>query len=367
MSGAKKIRFEIETITPMFLAGADQTRAELRAASIKGLLRFWWRALQSESNLDDLRKKEGRIFGGADEKQGRGSSFSIRQRVIHDGDLKRTTVDLPKHNISVTSISKGRTFPVNILEYLAYGPCSYDRTKKRNVIEREYIQHGFKFTIQMMIFRERFLNELLKVIYVFDLFGGIGSRSRNGFGSFSVVNKKKCFSLISSEVSINNPYTKENLQEIIKPTDSKSYPSFTKETKVFRTKELYNSWDKALADVGKIYRGIRSGDIKSNEGKNNVFERKHTYNKRIFIGSPIIVQKKEKSFLSRHAKPYFIKIVKEDNQYRAYILYLPSQYCYGLEEDRNKKRINYSDVDRRFTEVCNEFNDFLSQHMKTVL
>lgn len=44
----KKITFEIETITPMFLAGAEQGKAELRAACLKGLLRFWWRAIRYE-------------------------------------------------------------------------------------------------------------------------------------------------------------------------------------------------------------------------------------------------------------------------------------------------------------------------------
>ncbi len=133
-----KVTFEIETITPMFLSGADQSKAELRAASIKGLLRFWWRALQVESNLEKLRIEENKIFGSADEKEGGCSTFSIR--VSYNGDLNYTTKDLPNHSIRVTSKSKNKTFPVNILEYLAYGPCTYDKNKKRNVIIREYIQ-----------------------------------------------------------------------------------------------------------------------------------------------------------------------------------------------------------------------------------
>jgi len=40
-----KITFDYETITPMFLAGADQGQVELCAPSIKGTLRFWWRAM----------------------------------------------------------------------------------------------------------------------------------------------------------------------------------------------------------------------------------------------------------------------------------------------------------------------------------
>ncbi len=36
--------FTIEVVTPAFLGGSD-TNAELRSASFKGLLRYWWRVL----------------------------------------------------------------------------------------------------------------------------------------------------------------------------------------------------------------------------------------------------------------------------------------------------------------------------------
>jgi CRISPR-associated protein Cmr1 len=36
--------FEVEVVTPMFLGGANNLEAELRVPSIKGMLRFWWRA-----------------------------------------------------------------------------------------------------------------------------------------------------------------------------------------------------------------------------------------------------------------------------------------------------------------------------------
>lgn len=41
----KKINFTLETLTPLFLAGNDQNAVELRAASIRGHLRYWYRAL----------------------------------------------------------------------------------------------------------------------------------------------------------------------------------------------------------------------------------------------------------------------------------------------------------------------------------
>ncbi len=51
----KTIEFECETITPMFLAGADGKTPELRPPSIKGLMRFWWRAINGHLPLNNLK------------------------------------------------------------------------------------------------------------------------------------------------------------------------------------------------------------------------------------------------------------------------------------------------------------------------
>lgn len=74
--------FTCEVITPMFLAGADGSTPELRPASIKGAMRFWWRAMngglvrkdeQGRWDYSELKKRESEIFGGTSQR----SSFSI--------------------------------------------------------------------------------------------------------------------------------------------------------------------------------------------------------------------------------------------------------------------------------------------------
>ena len=70
-----KITFECETITPMFLSGADGATPELRPPSIKGALRFWWRAMNGHLSLPELKRIEGEIFGDT----GRRSGIVIRE------------------------------------------------------------------------------------------------------------------------------------------------------------------------------------------------------------------------------------------------------------------------------------------------
>ena len=352
----KKISFEIETITPMFLSGADQSKAELRAASIKGLLRFWWRALQAESDINKLRERESQIFGSSDVEKGGGSSFSIR--VSHDGDIKttRTTkfLDNPNYKVSV----EGKTFKMNILAYLAYGLYDF----KKGFL-RDYIAHGEKFHIIFNIKREDYLQDIVRTMFVFSLFGGIGSRNRNGFGSFDISNGSESFNTMKDTFVIDNPYKAGNLHKIIKrEVPISDYPSFSKGTKIFKAQKSFSSVFDSLADVGKIY---RSGRIS--------LENRHQFQKRQFIGAPLDPPKETfESFLERHAKPYFIKIAKEDNSYRSYVLYLPSQYCEGKEREDRKERgehkiIDHSAVNRQFDAVCTQFNEFLVQHMDTVI
>src|SRR3989338_2067412 len=133
MAKIEKISFDIETVTPMFLAGADGKTAELRPASLKGLLRYWWRALQAESDLSRLRDNESGIFGSVD----RGGSFSIQ---IKHEPFKSTRNKLPNHPVPV----EGKTFTINILEYLAYGTYTHEK-RQVNVFVRDYIPPNTKF------------------------------------------------------------------------------------------------------------------------------------------------------------------------------------------------------------------------------
>ncbi len=347
----QQITFEIETVTPMFLSGADQNRAELRAASIKGLLRYWWRALQAESDLDKLRDRESRIFGSADERKGGASSFSIR--ITRSADIRTARTDeflqRPHYKIPV----EGKPFKMNILGYLAYG--LYDIKKG---FLRDYILPGEKFSIVITLLRRNCFDDVIAAMLAFSLFGGIGSRTRNGLGSFDISNRTEAFAAIKDSFDINNPYQTENLKKLAKQAgEVSSYSSFSKGTKVFRAKNCFSTGLDALADVGKTYRSGRG-----------FLEAHYQFQKRQFIGAPLDPPKQIfKSFLDRHAKPYFIKIAKEGDKYRSYILYLPSKYCDGLEKDRNKHPINHDKEDKKFAEVCADFNSFLLQSMDTII
>ena len=80
MKCMQEATFNVETITPLFLAGADQGTAELRAPSFRGAMRYWFRALvggmtgTGTNGLEEVIKAEADVFGATDQ----GSSVRVK-------------------------------------------------------------------------------------------------------------------------------------------------------------------------------------------------------------------------------------------------------------------------------------------------
>lgn len=175
-----KVTFECETITPMFMAGADGKTPELRPPSIKGAMRFWWRAMNGHLGLDELRKQEAAIFGGTGENVGK-SFFNLRVRNINGkiSDFK----PLPHHT--------GDFNCEQCKETGVTGKCN-----KGFILPCYSITTTFDIFIDLVIVKLKKIqdevNPQIKKEYIFTLLeilqilGGLGKRSRRGFGSFLI-------------------------------------------------------------------------------------------------------------------------------------------------------------------------------------
>src|SRR6266567_6910588 len=76
----QEVTFNLQTLTPLFLAGAEQTEAELRAPTFRGLMRYWQRALAGgiagtdTLGLKQVMEAEKNVFGSTNT----GSAVSVR-------------------------------------------------------------------------------------------------------------------------------------------------------------------------------------------------------------------------------------------------------------------------------------------------
>lgn len=296
------ITFNCRFITPAFLGGADpKGTPELRPPSIKGALRFWWRAQYDLADLAEMKKRESEIFGGVDGDGATRSSFIIR--VQHEEF--QTSLKLPDFKSAV----RDKHFKINIFEYLAFGTFDRDNVKKENVLNRSFVLQGQSFQVIFIFTKSEFREEVIKAFHLFSLFGGLGNRSRNGLGGIIIDNYKMPSDWLSILKGLKNRV-------------EKSFNSFSTKIACFQTDHTFESPEQALAEIGKAYKNARE----------YVDNQKHNYTHRSYISSPIVDKKVQTTFLDRHTKPYFMSVVKEDNRYRGIILYLPYLFLEGAGE-----------------------------------
>lgn len=149
----KKLTVTLETVTPMFLAGANQQSAELRAPSFIGALRYWTRAalggVLGDSNLDALKKAEEEVWGSTN------GSGSLTISVSHPELSHRRINPLPHKNT-------GTSFE------------GFDAGQK------------FQLTMTHMRGREQTWDMGVASLLLMLAHGGVGRRSRRGWGTLRI-------------------------------------------------------------------------------------------------------------------------------------------------------------------------------------
>lgn len=165
----KTIEATYRITTPMFCSGADQTRAELRLPSFKGVLRFWWRALNFEKlggSIEEVHRREAAIFGSATQGQSR--------FLFH--------VNPP--TLPAEAIADQQHFSPSTWEgYVGYGLTDKD---KRPI--RQFIRAGTEFRVTAIGPRAG-ANDwaaLRTSLIALGTLGGFGGRSRKGWGSLTL-------------------------------------------------------------------------------------------------------------------------------------------------------------------------------------
>ncbi|NMB63518.1 MAG: type III-B CRISPR module RAMP protein Cmr1, partial [Spirochaetes bacterium] len=172
--GRIKRSYLIEVVTPLFISGADTQISELRASSLKGLLRFWWRAINPINDLNNSQNKEGKIFGSTMNDSSCKSSFSL---MIEPKEVK-IEQNMPKGKMVAVNSSK-KQFNIDIFTYLGIG--IYD--PKTRQWARKNIAPGSTFIIHCTYDSESIKDEIEKALSALIHYGGLGAKSRNGFGS----------------------------------------------------------------------------------------------------------------------------------------------------------------------------------------
>ncbi len=258
MNEKNQIKATFVINTPMFLGDyqSDKTAEMIRPPSVKGALRFWWRAVMwssfrkqaknDEEALANLHRKEAELFGIAAE----------------------TYKDLAQASVMLTVLSNTRaaTKTLGTLDFwhkylLGQGLSHFNAGLLRSALPSPS-------SFQILIYFKKNVSEedkqsVLKALQVFGLLGGLGSRMRRGWGSVSLTELDFCGEK-QAIAGDKNQYI-GMLKELLTDLDKEEPPfsAFSQKTKILLEKSYTNPLD-ALKKAGEEMAMYRSW------GKNNL-------------------------------------------------------------------------------------------------
>ena len=199
-----KIDVSLRLVTPAFVGGALRGRSVppegIRPPEIKALLRYWWRATQ-HGPVSEMAAREAEIFGSRD------GSIGRRLRVVPTESLGPRKTEFS---------SAGTVYPPGFYTYRAYGPVSWirERQQAESTVPEVAPGHFRRFSIYC---RDSDFDQVLKALWLLSAFGGVGSRSRRGWGSLAVTGVdegwRRCFGSGKDEM---NPHTAADTGELCK-------------------------------------------------------------------------------------------------------------------------------------------------------
>jgi CRISPR-associated protein Cmr1 len=205
-------------VTPMFLGDAEQKATEIRPPSVKGALRFWWRALNwgrfrngtdDATALQNLHEAEAELFGAAaDEKN---NKLGQSQFLIQIMPARR---------------SKESAWPRNQTPsgYLGLGLFSMPGHPQR---EGFMEQQDFTVTLRFKPGTDERIDkneiQVRDALTALSLFGGLGSRARRGFGSVALITLDG----IPHSIKTKKDYASQLSELLSRYPKTESLPPFT--------------------------------------------------------------------------------------------------------------------------------------------
>ncbi|SMG55437.1 type III-B CRISPR module RAMP protein Cmr1 [Paenibacillus aquistagni] len=269
-------RYFIKVVTPMFGGSSEpgdvDPRFPIRSASIRGHLRFWWRATRGAryETAEELRKVESNIFGDTQ----------------HPSKVK-IWVDQPIHKPQKIEFKKrgeaGYNEELSNLRYVLF-PFENKLSSLKKCTNKQwnsqqgqkenddmyYPSHSFELYIEYLLGvgkseedqqleLEKYKKEIHAALWAWINFGGIGARTRRGCGSlycsrFSMKEDERFYNQRDVE-----KWYKEHLQtygiQLLSGNKSREWPTLSNEIHLqFHKQEIWDAWSKTI----RVYQLFRS-------------------------------------------------------------------------------------------------------------
>jgi len=324
----QRLEYQVRFVTPAFLGNAYQG-AQWRTPPFKALLRQWWRIVHAPKvnfSVDPLWRDEGQLFGVAADGMGsRRSLVGLRLSEWSNGTIDQWQPDDRLTHPEVTS-RKGEPMQIGAQLYLGYGPLTFGETQRRDqrgqVIKGTVLSSDPKRSavadsdIRTLTISapESHLNEITRAMALADWFGGLGSRSRNGWGSLE----------ITAKPAPRIPdLTVDKLSGVLRPLEEclgvdwpHAIGSTNRGPLVWSTKPQ-QSWSGALKELARIKIAFRTG-LSFDNVRAGEFGNRH------FLGYPVTNHMVEAwGNQGRLANQILFKVRRSGNKWVGVIVHLP--------------------------------------------
>ncbi len=266
--------YHIELVTPLFGGGAVPGENDpvtlIRGPGIRGNLRFWWRATRGAKfkNIDDLRKREGEIWGTA--------SYPSPVTIIIKDETKSkgeqwARYELDQKKRGVKSLPK----PID-KNFKMYALFPFKGKAEKGIIIEQPSIVTTKASFNLVLKWPRNIDLFMEIeaaVWAWVNFGGLGARTRRGCGALY------CSTLSPSWENVNSlkNWYKRCLDKysIELPTETRGWPTLptheeillkTKNNRVNVMKPL-EAWSKTIEALENFRQGTGIGRRSKNKGK----------------------------------------------------------------------------------------------------
>lgn len=193
-----------ELITPMYGGGTVSTKVDekmpIRASSIRGALRFWWRLLAKNHankevwNVKNIKQAESELWGGVGSGGDDGKAGKVLLKIAKQPKVNEQNL------ISYDELNRLRyvLFP-------AYNETDDDK-KPHKLLKPDNITFQLQFALVDTCGAQR--QQIVETLQWWANFGGLGFRSRKGLGAIAVTEcddfPEICHNLTADEVAKAN-------------------------------------------------------------------------------------------------------------------------------------------------------------------
>jgi len=216
-------------------------RTPIRAASIRGQLRFWWRACNPSGckTIEELRTREAEIWGSAEKPSA--VTISVMQSARQTKDVKVYDYVPNRNGILVFQ----ELDHMRDLAYATFPLQPKDKSSKNRIpagILHDYGDAEFSVSLKYPTVSKK---DVEMALWAWETFGGLGARTRRGFGAIERSDKPSTIGEIRSKL--------KELKQIAAIPDVPSLSGATLELSTIESKSEIEAWKHALRQL-KMFR-----------------------------------------------------------------------------------------------------------------